>query len=151
MRYLGPPKVPWFGSYIFILLLNRNHVHLAVNKICKVYKSNIIGMHLGDNPIIVVNDNESVKRALNHRDFDGRPDILMGRLRDPKLNLHGIFFMEGDVWHEQRRFTLRYLRDFGFGRRHEILEKEIEIQIAQFIDSVKNGPKYPHEEVKRCT
>lgn len=104
-------------------------------------------MHLGNNPLIVVNDNDSVHRALYHRDFDGRPDILMGRLRDPKLNLHGIFFMEGDVWHEQRRFTLRYLRDFGFGRRYEILEKEIQIQIAQFIDLVKNGPKYPHEEV----
>lgn len=104
-------------------------------------------MYLGDNPLIVVNDNDSVKKALYHRDFDGRPDILMGRLRDPKLNLHGIFFLEGDVWHEQRRFTLRYLRDFGFGRRYEVLEKEIEIQIAQFIDLVRNGPKYPHEKV----
>lgn len=56
--------------------------------------------------------------------------------------------MEGDVWHEQRRFTLRYLRDYGFGRRFDTLEKEIEVQILQFIDLVKNGPKYPHEKVK---
>lgn len=55
--------------------------------------------------------------------------------------------MDGEVWHEQRRFTLRHLRDSGFGRRFDILEKEIEIQISQFIDLVKNGPKYPHEEV----
>lgn len=46
-----------------------------------------------------------------------------------------------------RRFTLRYLRDFGFGRRFDSLEKEIEIQIAQLIDIVKNGPKYEHEKV----
>lgn len=55
--------------------------------------------------------------------------------------------MEGDIWHEQRRFALRYLRDFGFGRRFDALEKESEIQIAQYIDLVNNGPKYPHEEV----
>lgn len=133
----------------------------------------MIGFHLGEFPIVVVNDSENVKKVLNHRDFDGRPDILMGRLRHPELDLHGgwkwkwtisneiklsfwkifltwkkgIFFTEGDIWHDQRRFTLRYLRDFGFGRRYDSLEKELEIQIAQCINLVKNGPKYPHEEV----
>lgn len=46
-----------------------------------------------------------------------------------------------------RRFTLRYLRDFGFGRRLETFEMEIQSQIAQYIDLVKNGPKYEHEMV----
>lgn len=40
------------------------------------------------------------------------------------------------------------MRDFGFGRRFDLLEKEIEIQIKQFIDMVKNGPIYEHEEVR---
>lgn len=56
--------------------------------------------------------------------------------------------MDGPVWHEQRRFTLRYLRDYGFGRRFDKLEKEIEIQIAQFINMVKNGPTDPTSKVK---
>lgn len=60
----------------------------------------------------------------------------------------GIFFTENDIWHEQRRFTLRYLRDYGFGRRLETLEMEIQVQIAQYIDMVKNGPKYEHEKVR---
>lgn len=60
----------------------------------------------------------------------------------------GIFFTDSGLWHEQRRFALRYLRDFGFGRRFEALEKEIEIQINQCIDIIKNGPKYPHERVR---
>lgn len=59
----------------------------------------------------------------------------------------GIFFTENSLWHEQRRFALRYLRDYGFGRRFDALEKEIQIQIAQFIDILKSGPKYPHEKV----
>lgn len=64
------------------------------------------------------------------------------------IQLIGIFFREGESWLEQRRFTLRYLRDFGFGRRFDSFEKEIEIQIAQLIDIVKNGPKYDFENVR---
>lgn len=61
----------------------------------------------------------------------------------------GIFFTENDLWHEQRRFTLRYLRDYGFGRRFESLEMEIQVQIAQYIDMVRNGPIYEHEKVRK--
>lgn len=81
--------MPWFGGYIFMLLLNHKHLHRAVNRICQFYKSTVIGFHLGEFPIVVVNDSENVKKALFHRDFDGRPDILMGRLRHPNLDLHG--------------------------------------------------------------
>lgn len=72
-----------------MLLLDRNHLHRAVNRICEFYKSTIIGFHLGETPIIVVNDSDGVKNALNHRDFDGRPDILLARLRHPDLELRG--------------------------------------------------------------
>lgn len=64
-----------------------------------------------------------------------------------KKKISGIFFRDGESWHEQRRFHLRNLRDFGFGRRFDSFEKENEIQIAQLIDIVKNGPKYDHEKV----
>lgn len=73
----------------------------------------------------------------------------MNNLKMLQLNFAGIFFTENDLWHEQRRFTIRYLRDFGFGRRFETLELEIQSQIAQYIDLVKNGPKYDHEMVCR--
>lgn len=159
-----------------MLLLDRKHLHFAVNRICQFYKTTVLGLHLGPYPVVIVNDSENVKKVLYHRDFDGRPDILMGRMRHPNLDLHGelclkfcanllklksgemdinfkfsckigIFFTDSAIWHEQRRFALRYLRDFGFGRRFDALEKEIEIQIAQCIDIVKNGPKYRWERV----
>lgn len=59
----------------------------------------------------------------------------------------GVFFHDGESWREQRRFALRYMRDFGFGRRFDSLEAEIEIQIRQFIDIIKHGPKFEHEKV----
>ena len=59
--------------------------------------------------------------------------------------LPGIFFTDGPIWKEQRRFVLRYLRDFGFGRRFEELESVISEEILDMIDIMKNGAKHPHE------
>lgn len=59
----------------------------------------------------------------------------------------GIFFSEGHVWHEQRRFVLRYLRDFGFGRRFDELELELNEELLELVDFLKNGPKYEFEKV----
>lgn len=53
------------------------------------------------------------------------------------------------MWHEQRRFALRYLRDYGFGRRFQALEMEIQDELLSFIDLLKYGPKYPHEKVSQ--
>lgn len=59
----------------------------------------------------------------------------------------GIFFLSGPPWKEQRRFTLRYLRDFGFGRRFSTFEVEINDELLILIDMLKNGSRYPHERV----
>lgn len=123
-------------------------MHKSIDWLCRFYNTKILGLHLGSTPVIIVNDEDKVKKALFHRDFDGRPDLLAARLRDPHFELRGIFFRDGDLWHEQRRFTLRYLRDYGFGRRFDELEQEISFQIGQYIDMIKNGPKYPHEQVR---
>lgn len=59
----------------------------------------------------------------------------------------GIFFTQEETWHEQRRFLLRHLRDYGFGRRFDELEVEINDEILQFFDLIKNGSKYDFEKV----
>lgn len=40
---------------------------------------------------------------------------------------------------------MRHLRDFGFGRRFSELELDLEEELRQLIEIIKNGPKYPHE------
>lgn len=64
-------------------------MHKAANKLCKFYNSNIIGIQLGSIPLVILNDSEKVKSALYTREFDGRPDVLMARMRDPKMNITG--------------------------------------------------------------
>lgn len=63
------------------------------------------------------------------------------------ISFLGIFFTEGQVWFEQRRFALRFMRDFGFGRRQDELESEIQDEILVLMDLLKNGPKYEFEKV----
>lgn len=85
---------------------------------------------------------------LNNQAFDGRPNLMLSQIRDPELMPRGIFFTEGPYWKEQRRFALRHLRDYGFGRRFTEFELEYNDEIITLIDIIKNGPKYPHENVR---
>lgn len=64
-------------------------MHYAADRIAKFYKKSVVGMYLGDFPLVLINGGENVKKMLNNRNFDGRPDILMGRMRHPEMDLHG--------------------------------------------------------------
>lgn len=52
------------------------------------------------------------------------------------------------MWHEQRRYALRNLRDFGFGRRQDELESELLGETLNLIELIKNGPKFEFEKVR---
>ena len=48
----------------------------------------------------------------------------------------GIVFAGGKFWHEQRRFTVRHLRDLGFGK--SVLEDHIMEEITELIQHMKS-------------
>lgn len=56
--------------------------------------------------------------------------------------------MEGPFWVEQRRFFLRHMRDFGFGRRQDAFEKIFLDEISLLVDTLKNGPISNGEKVR---
>ncbi|CAO1420739.1 unnamed protein product [Diamesa serratosioi] len=141
----GPPRIPIFGSYLFLLIIDHKNLHKAIKKLCSYYKSSVIGFYTGSYLTVVANDQQSIRDILYRSEFDGRSDFLIARLREPNFKLNGIFFIDGLNWKEQRRFTLRHLRDFGFGRRFEDFEVEVRDEMSQLVDMIKNGPKYEHE------
>lgn len=53
----------------------------------------------------------------------------------------GIVFSDGEGWAEQRRFTLRTLRDFGFGKKG--MEAMIMEEVTDIIDWLKKGVGKP--------
>ncbi|XP_055524343.1 probable cytochrome P450 304a1 isoform X2 [Wyeomyia smithii] len=58
----------------------------------------------------------------------------------------GIFFTDGDSWREQRKFFLKTLHQYGFGRRSPESEADINIGLEELIDMLRNGAKYEHEK-----
>lgn len=142
----GPPRIPLIGSYLFILLINYKNKHFAINKLCEYYKSSVLGFFTGNVLTVVANDPKSVREMLFKHEFDGRNDIVLGRLREPNFQVKGIFFTDGDFWLQQRRFTLRNLRDFGFGRRYQDFEVEVIDEMKSLVNLIKEGPKYEHEK-----
>ncbi|XP_023163518.2 probable cytochrome P450 304a1 [Drosophila hydei] len=143
----GPPRLPFFGSYLFLLLVNYKYLHKAALSLSKWYKSDIIGLYVGKFRVAVVHNGEGVREILNNQSYDGRPGLFLSKMRDPGDCVRGIFFQEGLLWKEQRRFILRYLRDFGFGRRFDQLEMVINEEITDMIDLIRSGPRYEHEHL----
>ncbi|XP_031625482.1 probable cytochrome P450 304a1 [Contarinia nasturtii] len=142
----GPPRLPILGAYPYLLLLNYKHVHKAVDWMCWYYKTDVLGLYAAQFPTIVANTSTTAKECLNNQALDGKPALKLAQLRDPDFEVRGIFFTEGPLWHEQRRFALRNLRDFGFGRRQDELELELHDEILNLLDLIKNGPKYDFEK-----
>ncbi|XP_066586643.1 probable cytochrome P450 304a1 [Prorops nasuta] len=140
------PRLPILGSYPFLLWRNYNFPHFSIPYYTKKYKSKIISLYMGNTFTIVANDYKSIKEIFTKEEFDGRvtdTDVIMERAFKKQL---GIFFIDGTQWKEQRRFALRHLRDFGFGRRHDKLEAEILDEVLILVNSLKYGPNNDSEK-----
>ncbi|XP_025988557.2 uncharacterized protein LOC113003430 [Solenopsis invicta] len=144
----APPgiiRIPIGGSYWMLLWGNYKFPHMTIDYYVKKLKSKIISCYFGDQFVVIANDYESIKQVLAREEFDGRvtAPFLLDRSFGKDL---GIFFIDGPKWHEQRRFALRHMRDFGFGRRQEKLESEIMDEMSLLLDIMKNGPIYDEEK-----
>uniref|UniRef100_A0A1I8AN51 Unspecific monooxygenase n=1 Tax=Steinernema glaseri TaxID=37863 RepID=A0A1I8AN51_9BILA len=80
----------------------------------KLY-GNVFTMYIGPYHNVVLANYKTVMEAFirNSEDYANRPEFfLFNEIRNNK----GISFASGPGWLEQRRFSLKTLRDFGFGR-----------------------------------
>lgn len=141
----GPPRIPFLGSYPLLCLINEKNLYKASMWLGKFYKSNVIGLYLGQSPVVITLDKQSVRSVLTGSDFDGRPVTFISRSRDPERKTRGIFFTDSSFWKDQRWFFLRHLRDFGFGRRFTELEIGLADELQGFVEMIREGPKYNHE------
>ena len=105
---------------------------------------------------------EAVREALNNPDLDGRPDTAARRernfgkrlgnkiyqnitiyyfLTDYRL-MTGLMFIDGEFFSQQRRFALRHLRDFGFGRTsmEDLIHEEIRDLMTEIRERSASDP-----------
>ncbi|XP_029169957.1 probable cytochrome P450 304a1 [Nylanderia fulva] len=142
----GLIRIPIGGSYWLFLWRNYKYVHLAMEYYAKKLNSKLYSCYMGDYFAVIANDYANVKEILSKEEYDGRitdADFIKDRAFKKKL---GVFFIDGPQWQEQRRFALRHMRDFGFGRRQEKFEREIMDEMTLFMDILKNGPIYDGEK-----
>nr|UZE89938.1 cytochrome P450 CYP305W2 [Chrysoperla zastrowi sillemi] len=143
----GPSWLPIVGCQPIFkkrLMKHAGAMYLGLQELADEYNTNILGLKLGKDQIICVFGYERVKEVLTNDDFAGRPDGFFLRLRTFGMR-KGITFTDGPVWHEQRSFVMRHLRDVGFGKKSMELKIINECQdLIQFIN--ENGPDINMEE-----
>lgn len=140
-------RLPVLGSLPWL----RADTHVQFAEWAKLYGS-IFHVKLGSLFCVVLNDLKLIKEGLSREEFSGRPKTTLFDYYTDNLK-KGVLFNEGDIWKEQRRFSLHCLRDFGMGRF--TLESKIMDEVTTFLDILehednKNGFD-PHEHISVST
>ncbi|XP_054165847.1 cytochrome P450 2J3-like [Oppia nitens] len=122
----GPFGLPLVGSLPFI----KSDPLKTLFEWSKKYGP-VIGLQLGNNPVVILNDWPTIKEALSM-------DTILDR---PKHNFFtsvipiSFAALSGQVWREQRKFTVHQLRNLGFGKTsmEDHIRREI-THVCQKID-----------------
>ena len=81
--------------------------------------------------MVVSKDIGIINKLLKDERMTGRqnlPGFDHLRYGDKQHSMKGLIFSQGKEWSEHRRFTLKNLRDFGFGKSsmNEMIFEEVE-------------------------
>ncbi len=122
---------------MFIKTLGKT-ANQAFTKLGELYGP-VTGVHNGSFKVIIINGYEATKEFYTKDDFPHRPNLFHFTYRWGGRQL-GVFFSNGRLWQEQRRFALRHLRDFGFAKssNESIIHEECEECIDSILKEVKN-------------
>ncbi|XP_076286675.1 putative cytochrome P450 303a1 [Lasioglossum baleicum] len=130
----GPKWWPILGSAVEMARLRKETGYLS--ETCSVlYKKYgpVVGLKIGVDRIVILNDLESIRTMLTDENCDGRPngDFYKARTLGER---RGLIVVDEAFWVEQRRFVMKELREFGFGRKSmaAIIEEEAQELVQHF-------------------
>jgi len=134
----GPPRLPLLGS-----LLHVPHVPGLLTNAAQWFiqrYGKLVGLYLGPYPAVVLYDYEDARDLFNQDVVSGRPDSFVYRFRMLGGKL-GLIFNDGEEWKNQRRFILKTLKDFGFGKKglEGVLVEEAD-KLAEFFRERQGEP-----------
>lgn len=149
----GPKWIPLVGSALEVFK-NREktgYLYKTVNELTRLYCNDrsCIGLRIGKDRIVMVNTLEANKEMLYNEDIDGRPKGIFYQTRTWGER-KGVLLTDGELWKEQRRFLLKHLKDFGFGRKGmgEVAKSEAEYMVKDVMkmiaDNNNNGGYVTH-------
>nr|APH81377.1 cytochrome P450 CYP3036A1 [Tigriopus kingsejongensis] len=113
----GPIGLPVVGCYD---ILSGPNLNASFARLHQKYGS-VFSVNLGPSDrFVIIGDHDILVESFKDMSLTTRPEIIQwfnvySRYGDGHT-ARGLMFSEGDEWLEQRRVTLRHLRDFGFGK-----------------------------------
>ena len=140
----GPARWPLIGTFALSPLSSQRENHrVKAAKMVEKY-GRTIGMYLGNTPVIYLHDPLFTRKLFSMEVFSGRFSTPAQRqLLSPngKDVMYGILRTDGKTWHGQRRFSLKTLKDLGFGRTssESIIQEEASLLIDFLIEKSGNG------------
>eukprot|EP00092_Neocalanus_flemingeri_P024062 GFUD01026100.1.p1 GENE.GFUD01026100.1~~GFUD01026100.1.p1 ORF type:complete len:533 (+),score=117.47 GFUD01026100.1:101-1699(+) len=132
----GPPSLPFLGSVPF--LLGYKGVLSTFYNLTKKYGP-IVGYISGGRPKVIIGDADIIRELYSMEAVSNRPHQGMrgafrygGRIGP----VRGLLFSSGEEWKEQRRFVMRSLGEFGFGRKSmDSLISDEAINLRNFLET----------------
>lgn len=142
-----PPELPpgkWGLPLVGYIPWSNKTVEDQVADLHKQYGP-IFLWRMGTQLMIFSNDYKLVKEAFSRFEFTDRPDWETFKFfEDPAV---GIGSSSGALWHNNRRFTLRQLRDLGMGKSRlveVVQEQTLKLREALSINAGTPG-RIPHQ------
>ena len=137
----GPPSLPIVGSIPF--LNAKKGYPDAITKECHKYKDQkLYTVWMGPLSIVVIQDFDLCKEMFSRDEFSSRPNNYPEKyIRGFNGTPLGLVATEGKFWQEQRRFTLKHLKDLGFGRNKldEAIQEEVNYLLEDLLIQSKYG------------
>jgi len=100
----------------------------------------LMGHFIGNTPAVTVQDFQLAKDLFNREEWCGRTIGIINRyFRSDTGVSKGIIASDGQRWQDTRRFALKHLRDFGFGKEglEGIIQEEAD-EIVNFLSTKTN-------------
>ncbi|KAL0902289.1 hypothetical protein ABMA27_000192 [Loxostege sticticalis] len=111
----------------------------GLSELAKEYSTQVLGLKLCSELVVVVYGVKNIRQVFTEKEFEGRPNSFFIRLRCLGKRM-GITFADGPLWREHRQFTVKHLRNIGFGKTG--MEREIQSELSNILNYIdKNNDK----------
>nr|WBB44916.1 methyl farnesoate epoxidase [Chrysogorgia stellata] len=131
----GPLPLPLVGNSLHVSYLHKSP-NIAFHQLSSRY-GKILGLWMGRMPFVIINDLDVLKEVYGKDEFSVRPDWfpLLQRSFMQKI---GLLMADEAFWSEQRRFAMRHMKDFGFGKAS--MENVVLEEVDDLIQAVRKTP-----------
>lgn len=135
-----PPGPPGWLSIRSLISKDEPYFSKVMIKLSEKFGP-VVGLRTVKTWFICVSGYEAVKDVLNNPHLSGRPDSFVFNLKTSGLR-RGVLMTDGDLWKEQRRFTMFHLKELGFGKSslEVVMLEEASNLIAEFEATIDCSP-----------